>query len=335
VPSRARLRRSIASLTACCALAVASDSVPALETDQYYAWGHEMADSTAAVNAKTNDEIRSALEEVNRRGDAARMTCHQVLRRIVPRFRQLIYHEIEVWALHSPLVDRIPADADAESDFRKRYLYHAHGPFDWGTLIPPSPTIEINGVRVGTDKLAHFFSEGWWYYRDYRRARRAGRSPAEAEAKALRRGVLPERTVLGLMASGVFSVADLEANYQGMRFYGELCDAEDPQLAREAGEWRLRRPVDFANYVTPEWDESYQPSIFGKRRWRRVRPILLEYCERLRDPEVVSRRERYRRRDQVTPTEAFLGRLVAAGRLPDPAQFAIEANCLDAAREPR
>jgi hypothetical protein len=302
---------------------------PAIETDQYYAWGRTVADATDVLNAKFNLELERVLDRVARHGPEG-ASCHAVRKRIVRHFRLLIYHDLELWALQSPLVERVPATAEEEFEFRRRYLYHDHGSLDPVRLIPPSPTIELGGVRLGTDKLTHFLSEGWWYFRWYRNGVRRGMSEAEAERRAIGRGILTERTLLGMGASGVFSLADLEANYQGMRFLEALCEGERPLLVRSAGGWVLREPVDFRDYVTPEWDESFQPSIYSPRRWKRVRPVLHGYCPLLEHPEVRERRERYARQDRMTPTEVQIQELVARGKLPDPAAFSIDRVCGEA-----
>ena len=130
-----------------------------------------------------------------------------------------------------------------------------------------------------------------------------------------------------MAASGVLSLSDLEANYQGLRFFKGLCDGEEPQLAMTDDGWRLAAPFDFRDYVTPEWDESYNPSVFGTRRWKKVRPALVEYCPMLHDPEVVRRRAEYEERNTITFTEGHIEELIEEGRLPDPQQFSIDHVC--------
>lgn len=299
----------------------------ALETDQYYAWGRELADATDVLNAKVTAEISLALEQVHGRRQSERMSCHEVSKEIVSRFKQFIFHDIELWTKHTPLVERVPATEEEELEFRCKYLYHNDAPLDFGTTIPPSGTIKLNGVAVGTDKLSHFFSEGWWYYRSYRDGLEAGLSPERAEWRAIRRGVFYERTILGLAVSGVFSLGDLEANYEGMRFFDGLCQGGEPHLARSDAGWKLVGKFDFRDYVTPEWDESYQASVFSKRRWRRVLPVLTSYCPMLTDPGVARLRHEYVERDRLTPTERYLQGLVRAGKLPDPRRFSLEFNC--------
>jgi hypothetical protein len=62
----------------------------------------------------------------------------------------------------------------------------------------------------------------------------------------VRFGVRSEKGLLRLSGAGVFSYADLEANYQGLRFYRGIC--EDSLLVRDLATraWRLAAPFDIA-----------------------------------------------------------------------------------------
>lgn len=334
---RVKLTPPRIALAALLLLLAAAAPCRALESDQYYAWGRELADATDVLNAKVRLEIDRALAAINAEPAGRRLSCHAVVRRVVPHFRKFIFQDIELWATNSTLVPRIPATPAEELEYRERFLYHRTHLFDVGTKVPPSPTIELNGVRLGTDKLSHFFSEGWMYYKWFRGYRQAGASVEEAEERAIRRGMAWERTILGFVSSGVFSLGDLEANYQGMRFLAGMCEATadgPPTLARDAHGWRFVGEFDFRDHVTPEWDESYQPPIFRRGRWNKVRPVLVGYCPQLHDESVRRRRLDYEARDRETPTERAVLARVEAGRLQDPRQFALESNCdLTAARE--
>ena len=98
-------------------------------------------------------------------------------------------------------------------------------------------------------------------------------------------------------------------------------------LARDPGGWRLERPFDIRDYVSPEWDESWEPNVYTRYRWAKVKPVMQRYCALLQDPGVQRRRSEYAARDRVTPTEAVVQQLVASGKLADPRQFGIEAAC--------
>jgi hypothetical protein len=298
-----------------------------LETDQYEAWGHELKDSTAALNAKITYEMQQVLDRVNRRRGLRRLSCETVTDHVAAHFRMLIFHPIEIWASKSPLVDRYPPDDAGELASRKTNILGNRGFWDIGGWLPSSPTIVVGGVRVGADKWAHFFSGGGSYYRFFKRALEQGLSEAEAELLVIDRGIFSEETYLGYGSSGVLSPADLEANYRGMTFLLGLCEGDAPQLRQDGDRFELARPFDAGEFVTVEWDESYNNSGFVKRRWKKVKPRMLELCPKLEDPWVQAQRARYAKRDVETPTEVRLHELIEAGDLSDVGLYSLDALC--------
>jgi len=298
----------------------------ALETDQYYAWGRPLADSTDAINGRFNLELERVLADFP--ADAPPAECSEISIAYRKRLRFILFHSIQLWTMNTSLVARIPANPDENHTYRKTNLYSNHPLIDSGTWMPFTPTIEVAGVRFGTDKLSHLVSSGWTYYSTYNKVLKSnGHDPHEAVRAAVSRGILEETLILGAMASGVTSIADLEASLQGIYFYSDLCDVEDPILQRGSSGWAITRSIDLADYVGPRWDESYQPPIYSKGRWRKVRPVLTTYCSRLADPQVIEMLRRYRARDTQTVVGEVVAELVAVGKLEDPAQFGLEAVC--------
>jgi hypothetical protein len=311
-------------VTALCVV-VSVVAADALETDQYYAWGRPLADSTDAVNARFNLELERAIASFP--ADRQPESCRKVAIAYRKRMRFLLLHEIQVWAWNSEWVDRIPNGADEQQEYRRTNLYSNHPLIDTGTWMPYTPTLEVAGVRFGTDKLAHLVSSGWTYYSEYHKGIKKGETPEDAKRRAVNRGIVEESLILGKLASGVTAIPDLEANYAGMHFYLDLCDIEDPILKLGEDGWFISRPVDLRDYVTPRWDESFQPPIYTKGRWRKVKPVLETYCDRLADPQVVAMRRSYRDRDKESLVGELVAERVAEGKLRDPAQFSIEAVC--------
>ena len=320
--------RTLAAILALTAALVANRSpAVALETDQFFAWGHPLEDSTDVLNARVNIELERVIARLNERPRPAAIDCDEVRSRFYRRFRMLFFNGLEVWAGNSPLVSRYPSTSEEFRNFRRSYLYHATSIFDTGIWMPASPTVLVNGVRIGTDKLTHFMGTSWYYHRWYRTARRRGESHQEAVQRTLRRGLKVELTILGHAASGILSPGDLEANYHGMTFYNDLCAGPDPTLVVADGLWRLRRPFDLRDYVTPEWDESYQPPSFTRSRWRKVLPVIRQYCPMLANPRIQAMRRAYAERDETTPTEILLREMIEQQRIKDPADFSIERAC--------
>jgi len=305
--------------------ALAAGQLPALETDQYWAWGRPLADSTEAVNARFNLELERALASFP--DHKPPRSCRQIAEVYRSRMRFILLHDLQIWAWNSEWVDRIPDDGDEQREYRKTNLYSNHPTIDTGTWMPYTPTIQVAGVRFGTDKLGHLVSSGWNQYASYFKRIENGETPEEAERHAVLRGVIEEGLILGELASGVQSIADLEANHAGLIFYRDLCDVDDPILALDGEQWTIARAVDLRDYVTPRWDESYQPSVYNRSRWRKVRPVLEGYCDRLDDPQVVAMRRRYRELDNESLVGTIVAERVAEGKLADPAQFGLEAVC--------
>jgi len=295
----------------------------ALETDQYYAWGHPLADATDAVNTKFNLELERAIDSFGEPPD----DCLEVAVRFRKRMRFILFHHIEMWAMHSSLVARVPEDGDKYVEYRRNSMYRIHGPFDTGMWMPLTQTIEVNGVRISTDKLSHLVSSGWTYFATRQKALKRGMSEVEAEKIAVRRGILEERLILGEAVDGVLSIADMEANLQGMQLYVDLCEGDDPVLTNEHGSWSIRRPIDLRDYVHPGWDESYRNSVFRDHRWEKVEPSLRQYCGLRDDPWVLAMRDRYRELNRHTTVQNEVETLVEKGRLSDPARFSLDAVC--------
>jgi len=307
--------------------ALFAGSLSALETDQYYAWGRPLADSTDAVNAKFNLELERAIASFPPHSPPA--ACTEISAAFRSRMRFLLLHEIQIWAWNTEFVARIPNGGAEQQEYRRTNLYSNHPLIDTGTWMPFTPTIEVAGVRMGTDKLAHVVSSGWTYYSEYRKAIEDGETSEEAERIAVRRGITEERLILGGLASGVQSIADIEAGYGGLHLYRDLCDTDDPILKLEEGGWVISRTVDLRVYVTPRWDESFQPPVYSAGRWRKVRPVLEGYCNRLNDSQVIAVRRRYREGDRMTVVGEMVAERVAMGKLADPSRFGIEAVCTE------
>ena len=118
------------------------------------------------------------------------------------------------------------------------------------------PTIRVNGVYIGTDKIGHFFSQGRKFYRRYRRM--------GDETQAARWSIVTETGLFGRLTTGVLSNADLVANYEGYRFYRSLFEAGVVHGKVAIFRWLDDRPVrqrafTWADHINPFWDEALNP----------------------------------------------------------------------------
>lgn len=118
----------------------------------------------------------------------------------------------------------------------------------------PASTVSLGPWLVGTDKIDHFWIQGYDYFRRSREGREPGR--------AVDWGTRTERGLWGLRTTGVFSYADLAANYDGMRFYTGLLGASSVLQRGEHGCVELVRPFDWAEWIDWRYDEVLNPSLF-------------------------------------------------------------------------
>lgn len=156
-----------------------------------------------------------------------------------------------------------------------------------------SPTVNLYGSEFGTDKIAHFFQQGYTYYKAYRRALAEGATPAEATARAVRWGQKSERTFYGTMVAGVYSNGDLVANYAGLKFYEGLTHpirigdrTRAALLLLKGGVWTLNDGVSqreslLKPLISDHFNEALNPSIFTENlglRWYVRRTVKNRSC---------------------------------------------------------
>jgi hypothetical protein len=103
---------------------------------------------------------------------------------------------------------------------------------------------KIDGICVGTDKLGHFFQQGYQYYE------RARSTTGGTTAAAVSMGRSQEIGISGLAATGVYSNADLAANKDGLAFYDNL--AANPATYS----------FDISNYINNNWSEEHNSNYY-------------------------------------------------------------------------
>jgi hypothetical protein len=263
--------------------------VVAEEADQYLAWGHELEDAAPVINRYINERVREEIDAANARGGPP-CECETLTLRILPN----IYLD----RFRADLLDFVsdPANVDAypaqtTSDILELSIYREVPP---QFVIRVLPTIRIGDVYLGVDKLAHLIGIGRRYYVRYLYETRIGVPETEATENAIRWGILTENSVLGRFITGIFSCADLEANYQGLMFARQFCEGDDPYLEFDGRAWRLAREVDIRQFVTPAFDESFYPPLYHEDVLRAVLDVLpRDYADSAKFPEIARRFQHY------------------------------------------
>ncbi len=250
-------------------------SVLAYETDPFQNRAVATADAGTVLNREVNHTLRDLVEDWQGPPSQARMV-DAIYRRIgglhwVDR--------LERWAMRSREVEKLPTPRRASVYSRQPlYAVRVAGLFGIG------PSFRVAGVLIGSDKLGHFLSQGRKFWRRWQRS--------HDEAAAARQSAFTERAIFGAATTGVYSNADLVANYEGHRFYRSLFEddivpGKPAILVRSGAGWRIQREFDFADHVNPWWDEALNPNAYDRLLAPSMRRRLHTFCPQVADAPTI------------------------------------------------
>ena len=247
-------------------LLVFSSSAGAYESDQYTNRTQDISDSLELMDEAVNKSIRDILARKN-----PPRTKSRIAKAIYFEIGGLYWADkIERWAAKSPEVEKY--------DQTRRDSVYKGMPF-WATrvnfIFGIGRSFRVNGVMVGSDKFGHFVSQGYKYYlRELR---------GESREKLLRKGWFAERWIYGELTTGLFSNADIVANYEGWRFYQSLfkddvVTGKTAIMKLDRGIYVQQRPFSFADHINDYWDEALNPSYAVPSLNKRLRKAIKGLC---------------------------------------------------------
>jgi hypothetical protein len=179
-----------------------------------------------------------------------------------------------------------------------------------------SELVNLGGYRVGLDKFGHFFAQGWQYFV-------LTALDGETLEQALALGWQQEQGRYGYLTTGIFSYADLAANFNGWRFWNRIllrdrdplsgfvenlflrpyvsCEIRLFDSIRQrtlVRAWRYHGNFNIADYVDGAWDEgnncnSYRTPIIQDKILARIRRIRRDYACPLQPQACVEARGKY------------------------------------------
>jgi len=245
----------------------------AAEADHFSLPEGQIADITSEVNRLSNEGLAAAIADLNAQGG-----CDDTR-----KSEELLYERLtDVFSNHKKgqLVNAI-IDGDLprtviplkESVYSEWSIWNGFLLGRKGAAKSPLalfPLIKIGDTVIGVDKLEHMFGMGLRYFKGHY-------LEEKALVSVLKGGIFKEKTFLGgnMLATGVFSYADLSANFNGMRFWNHMLQKRDdvlgaqhnvgPYLTCQTGKWvkNEERPIDFTNYVDATMQESMNCSKFA------------------------------------------------------------------------
>lgn len=273
----------------------------AAETDQFMTWNIELRDSAEVLNTYLNQAAKDYVERRNRSNAKTETVEEMGTGFYLYLFQGLHSSRIRKFIWDTPEIDRYPSADTSAWAYQRDSIYRG---LSFPYFMPMARTIRVGEIYLGIDKVCHFFGFGRRYFQRYVRLTGEGLSHEEAIEKIIENGLSQESSLVGGLVDGVISHGDLEANFQGFQMLLALTRGEEPFFVRgECGNWRTQGQIDYRDWVTPGFDESYRLPYFTFFRWRKVRPLLEErYCA---SPEAQQRLAARFERYQKYPPSAF------------------------------
>ena len=225
----------------------------ATEVDSFTNRNAVFEDATPALDAQMNRRIEHEIKRKNKEG-----SCH----------RQIIKIEMGVSLragllgafMVSPLENysNWSGNVDRNKTRRKDSIYKDLSVIESPPikLYPLGALIKVNDQLIAGDKFSHFLNVGWSCYQFHYKK---GQPISDAQAY----GEKTEEGIWGLATTGIYSYADLVANFNGMRFWASVLGEADP-LGRVTepmvqcidGRWERQKKFSWVEWVDAGWDEG-------------------------------------------------------------------------------
>ena len=179
-----------------------------------------------------------------------------------------------------------------------------------------SDVVNINDHLIGLDKMGHFFAQGWQYFEltHYKK---------HNIDQALKWGKEQETGKFGYTTTGIFSFADLAANFNGWRFWNKVLLKENDPLKRAISTffnkpyitceiqiidsiknkkivkaWEYNTRFDLSEYVDGAWDEgnncnSYEDPVIEEKVTLRINNVNSDFTCPFITEECLAAQEKY------------------------------------------
>ena len=238
----------------------------AAEVDHYSRYNAPLNDSREQLNQMVAEHLAQVLD------DGELIGCDEGLlyQKLRTQFNNKYHGKLAQRIIKGKQLDQV--SIHPKQSIYREFFFLKKFPF-WiakkKSLNPVAAVIRVGDVRLGTDKLEHVWREGFDYFKSHY-------LQGQYLQFALFAGYRGENGRLGtsILASGIFSYADLAANFQGMRFWNHLLQRGDDALGENTGpyiecrgnRWVQVKEIDMGDYIDHGLDESINCSLFRSKR---------------------------------------------------------------------
>lgn len=257
--------------------------------------GTQLSDCCQVLDAKLNNFIANQRREGYASADLPELVFDQFGDTLVNKPHLASIEDELIQEFHNP--KKSASGRKCELDVKNSKYNGAKG-----TVTLLSPVINCNGIVIGIDKVGHFFQLGYTIYSRlngstsgvvfdhvadgavkvfnnwlHSRTGKRYKDPRGHFAKAILTAKYPnafkftqkgynqnsEMNSFGAANTGVYSQADICANNAGAQFYKDLEKSVPGQR------------FSFSKFVTKDWSETYNPSLYTQELAATVWPNIL------------------------------------------------------------
>lgn len=223
------------------------------ETDGFTSRYDIVEDALPLINREVNLRASSILKKLNikKKEECDWNELHTLLGE---EWRRPFQGQIENYITCNNHIPK--SDLDFPNSIYKNLSFINYAPIKIGTFlgIGFTPPIHHKGLLIGADKFGHFLDEGHYYYLliykwNY------------TLEEVLELGIFAENYLEGKLTGGVYSYADLAANYDGHLFWKDILgEPSSPQsslyFSCQKGTFQLKKEIDLSLYISSAWDEG-------------------------------------------------------------------------------
>jgi len=247
------------------------------EVDHFSLSHIDIQDSTQLIETEINRLMVVAVDRAN-----------QPIKKVMPKHSSgrfpkrpgcnetRLYKQLK-WQLARPVVGQLETFAEESEYISKRrvpFLKSIYQDFFWQespSLVLSqrmAAIIKVNSIEIGTDKLGHFFTEGLSYF-DL-----TNKLTSDINL-GLHFGRWTESLYFGAQTTGVYSYADLAANFNGLRYWNKILAKQPdplthnimtPYVACQDKKWVVVEEFSFQPYVDHAWNEQINCSLYRNQQ---------------------------------------------------------------------
>lgn len=247
------------------------------EVDHFSLSHLDVADSTQIIEMEINRLMAHAIERAN-----------SPIKKVMPKHSSgrfpkrpgcnepRLYKQLK-WQLARPVVGQLETFAEESENISKRRIPFPKSIYqDFFWQESPSlvlsqrmaAIIKINNIEIGTDKLGHFFTEGLSYFDLTEKL-------TTDINLGLHFGRWTESLYFGAQTTGVYSYADLTANFNGLRYWNKILAKQQdplthntvsPYISCQNKKWVIVEEFSFKPYIDLAWNERINCSLYRNQQ---------------------------------------------------------------------